>query len=138
MRLNERVKNAIIGASFFATDLISASRFDTYNSEFDIFVQSYGHNILQPLSLYFFYNALGGLWNINKYATAAFIFSGCSAFEIAQGVGLYKGTFDPMDFVAYATGTALALGIDALISKKSEKEEIKYSQKQIIPTQKPF
>jgi len=52
---------------------------------------------------------------------AAFIFSGCSTFELAQAAGLYPGTYDPNDFIAYAAGTVLGLGIDSVLSKKQGK-----------------
>ena len=44
--------------------------------------------------------------------------------EAAQGLGLYSGTFDPRDFVAYAAGTGLAVGIDKLTFKKKNLEQM--------------
>ena len=47
-----------------------------------------------------------------------------SAGEIAQKFGLYSGTYDPYDFVAYAAGVGAAIGIDVLLSRnKNELEE---------------
>ena len=72
-----------------------------------------------PAGLYF----LGGVinqFNGSKLGRSAYVFLGCSAFEIAQELGLYHGTFDPKDFLAYATGTGLALGIDTITSKKKQ------------------
>ena len=117
MKLGERVKNAIIGAGFVAANLIVCG---TYSGQYKNLVKGYGHDVLLPTSAFFIYKARGGIWNKNRYATAAFIFSGCSAFELAQAAGLYPGTFDPKDFLAYAAGTALALGVDSIISRKQK------------------
>ncbi len=61
---------------------------------------------------------------VNKVVYATFIFLGCSAFEIAQGLELYNGTFDPKDFLAYATGAGLAIAVDKLTFKKKNLDTI--------------
>ena len=117
MKLNERVKNALISVSTIATDYIVNTN---CQGEYKSFVNGYAHDIILPVSLFFIYKTIGGIWNVNKYATAAFIFTGCSAVEFAQKIGWYHGTYDPKDFLAYAAGTAIALGIDSLVSKKNK------------------
>ena len=47
-----------------------------------------------------------------------------SAGEIAQGLGLYYGTFDPKDFLAYAAGVGLAVAIDKLTFRKKKLERL--------------
>ncbi len=96
MTLCDQIKNGSIGISLTAIDLYTSK---TYTGKYESFVKGYGHDVLLP---------------------AAFIFSGCSAFELAQAIGWYHGTFDPKDFLAYAAGTAFALGLDSIITRKKK------------------
>jgi len=43
---------------------------------------------------------------------AAYALLGVSAQEVAQRVGLYPGTYDPLDFLLNAVGIGLALSVD--------------------------
>src|SRR3989339_1841750 len=102
---------AIVGINTFG--------FELYDGQYYTFVNSYAHDLLIPASAYFLYKTFN-LFGENKYVNAAFCFLGCSAFEVAQGLGWYHGTFDLNDFIAYASGAGLALGIDGLISRKKQ------------------
>lgn len=50
--------------------------------------------------------------NKNVLVNASLGLGVTSAVEIAQGLGIYEGTFDTKDFVAYGLGTAVYLGIE--------------------------
>lgn len=45
--------------------------------------------------------------------------------EQAQAEGIIAGTYDPKDFLAYALGTATAVGIDLLLSRNRKSLEEK-------------
>ena len=111
-KLSEQLKDLILGASFVTLDVFLKA----YGGH--SLVRSYAHDTLLPLSAYFLLKSYGSK---SKGFNAAFIFSGCSTFELAQAAGLYPGTYDPNDFIAYAAGTVLGLGIDSVLSKKQGK-----------------
>ena len=114
------------------------------------FLNSYAVDITAPFSYYFLGKLLDSIlvdyakkrgeefyetfkyarkWNLVTYikdkgnlAYASLIFLGCAAVEIGQG--LFKssrGTYDPVDFIAYAGGVGLALLVDTLVSKIGER-----------------
>jgi hypothetical protein len=117
MSIKSRVKDGRLFATLWGIDLLGVA---FYCGQYDNLVNGYAHDVLLPAGGFFFAKSIN-VFNGNKYAIATYQFLGCSAFEVAQGLGLYHGTFDPKDFLAYAAGTGLALGIDALTSKKSQK-----------------
>lgn len=86
-----------------------------YSGRYETLVQNYGHDLLIPVYFSFLLETAG--FEIEpKYYVPAFSFIGCSVFEMAQGVGLYRGTFDATDFIAYAAGASLALGVSSLFT----------------------
>jgi hypothetical protein len=91
---------------------------DAYQGPMENLVHSYGHDTAFPFGLYFFNKLIGSGLGKNEWINAAYVFLGCSAFEAAQGLGLYHGTFDPKDFLAYAAGAGLAVAVDKLTFKK--------------------
>lgn len=117
MNIGERVKNTIITIGTVAADI---AIHDNYHGEYKAFTDSYAHDMILPISGYFMCKAMDGIWTGHKYMTAAFMFTGCTAMEFAQKLGWYHGTFDPKDILAYAAGTAIALGVDSLITKKNK------------------
>ena len=117
MSIKTRIKDGILSATLLGIDLLGVA---FYSGQYENLVNGYAHDVLLPAGGFFFAKSIN-MFNGNKYAIAAYGFLGCSAFEIAQGLGLYHGIFDPKDFLAYAAGTGLALGIDALTSKKNQK-----------------
>ena len=114
------VKNRLISGIYFAVTAVAGifhdvNAYEIYdNPEIANFVGGYQWDVALPMSLYFFHKAANLSFSKNNLFNAAFVFLGCSAFEMAQAVGLYSGTFDPYDFLAYGAGTALALGADRL------------------------
>ena len=88
----------------------------------DIF-HSYGANITFSFGAYFIFKFFRLPPTDKKYMNAAYTLSGVSATEIAQGIGFYRGTYDPLDFFVNAAGIALALGIDIIISRQKRKKE---------------
>lgn len=128
MSINPRIKDGILSASLIIADRVHEGVAESCGGEYGKFTSSYAHDIFLPAQLYFMYGALG-LFKRNKWANAAFIFLGCSAFEIAQALGWYPGTFDPNDFIAYAAGVGLTLGIDTIASGKKKTLEDKFKEK---------
>jgi hypothetical protein len=89
------------------------------------FIMGYQHDITAPIGAYFGLTLV--LRVMKSVEEKSILYKGiltfcvCAGGEIAQGVGLYYGTFDPKDFLAYATGVALAMGADKLTSKNEVK-----------------
>ncbi len=90
------------------------------------FLVSYAHDVSGPFAFYFanrlLFEFAGFPFGKNKLTTAATVFTYCSAIEIEQGLGLTKGTYDPYDFLTYAVGVGLAVGVDHLTSGKRKKK----------------
>ena len=100
----------------------SKAAHDIYSSpEIATFMSSYQHDITAPIGVYFVMRLLG---NESVSGRAAATFAIYSAGEIAQGLGLYYGTFDPKDFLAYAAGVGLAAAIDKLTFRKKKLERL--------------
>ena len=76
------------------------------------FASTFGlyHMITIPETIFFPRNS--------KIAKAASVFGLASLLEIGQYYGLYPGTFDPKDFLAYAAGVLAALGLEKIIDYK--------------------
>jgi len=105
----KKLQNYLLIAGSVAGGL--ATKF--YEGPHESLVKGYGWDVIIPVYIYNLYNIE------NDYLKAGVVFAGCSALEIAQHFGLYHGTFDPKDFIAYGVGTALALGIDKLAKRFS-------------------
>ncbi|HLC91357.1 MAG TPA: hypothetical protein VJI15_06340 [Candidatus Nanoarchaeia archaeon] len=91
-------------------------------------MNGYGHDVALPFGLYFINKLMNHPFAKNPYVNAGTIFLAASALEIGQKfdlpIGSYAGTYDPWDFVAYAVGTGLAIGMDKLTFKKKNLEKI--------------
>ena len=114
MALRERTKNLALCMGFFALDLAQIM----YHGEYRPFVRSYGHDAIIPVTSFFAFKYFSRLKS--RSVVAAYAFSGCSAVEIAQKYGWYDGTYDPKDFLAYAVGTLVALGVDAAVFRNTQ------------------
>ena len=83
------------------------------------FVHGYVWDTIAPIILYNFpledYNI-----RLNKYLKAGAVLGTASFTELGQYFGYIYGTFDPYDFLAYAAGTAFALGIDKIMESFSK------------------
>lgn len=88
--------------------------FGYYNSPetFRRWMRRYGHDVVLPVFLYFVIRTTWRKHTNTKLIVSLCVFVGCVMFELAQIVGLYPGTFDPMDFVFYSFAVALAIVID--------------------------
>lgn len=90
-----------------------------YQGPFRPFVTGYAIDILLPFSAYFLLTMCDGimpalrLWPLR----AAVVFAVISSAEVAQYFGrpIFGKTYDPLDFVAYAGGTALAVLADRFV-----------------------
>ena len=121
-----RIKNAVIGASIGTIDAITYIAGGKYGS----LVDSYLHDVLIAPTGYFIAAAIvPKLEEQSILFKSSTLFGLLSAGEVAQAVGLYPGTFDPFDFLAYATGTSLTLGINMLTNKNRTIDDVASSPK---------
>lgn len=81
------------------------------------FINGYLHDITLPLGNYFAMLSVCKFSRENKWFPALYSFLACSTLEVAQKFGLYHGTFDPYDFLAYATGVGLAIAANKGVEK---------------------
>jgi glycopeptide antibiotics resistance protein len=90
-----------------------------YNGPYPEFVNGYLIDILLPFGLYFLL-CLDRVPIKSWVAKSALVFGIGASVEIAQffGVPLLGRTFDPLDFVMYATGVLLAAILDMLVFPK--------------------
>lgn len=125
LQRNPTLTSMAYGISALALD--GASRVISLpNQATNEFLISYGHDTLFPVQCYF---ALRATWlgNIHKdklnwlgsLGGATAVFATASALELFQKVGVYSGTYDPGDFIAYGIGVGLAVTLDAITFKKT-------------------
>ena len=80
------------------------------------------HDVTLPVILYFFSKLTNSPIAKNPYANAGTLFLAASALEVGQKFGLplsvFNGTYDPWDFVAYALGGCLAIGLEKLTFRR--------------------
>jgi hypothetical protein len=88
-----------------------------YQGPNEAFVNGYVWDVAVP---FYLYNA--PINTDNKLIRAAAGLAPCVMAEFAQKLGYYHGTFDWNDFIAYAAGTALAVGVDVFVDKISERK----------------
>lgn len=115
------MKNKILEGLYVSAALVSSTYSKQYHGDMENLVRGYGHDIALPFGMYF---GLKLVHNTSSSFSAAYVFLGCSTFEIFQNFGLYHGTFDPYDFLAYGTGVGLALGLDKLTLSKNNLETL--------------
>ncbi|GEM_PF-7008010 len=109
--MDSKLSCFIVGLMGTSCSIISKSPDVLKFLPYEGIVKGYVHDAALPFASYFYVRAMFknflGCW---AYAMDAFLVGAAS--EIAQGVGLYQGTYDPNDFVAYATGALLAVAVD--------------------------
>ena len=108
-------KNLYLLNAIIATMCLLISRH--YSGRFESFIHSYGAGTAVPFGVYFLFRIFHLPPNGNKFTCAFYVVLLTSASEIAQGIGLYAGTFDPKDFIAYIVGSCLALFVDILFHR---------------------
>jgi hypothetical protein len=116
------IKDKLIQGMYSAVVPLCEAYSKEYHGVMENAVHGYAHDVTLPFGVYFFNKLIGSFLGKNEYLNAAYVFLGCSAFEVAQGLGLYHGSFDPKDFLAYAVGTGLAVAVDKLTFKKKNLE----------------
>ncbi len=100
----------------FATGIYSKQ----YEGVGEQIVRGYAFDGMVPFSYYF----MGKCFGFNEKDSFLFPVLICCAGEVLQGAGLYNGTFDPYDFIAYAAGAGLAVGLDKVTSRKKSLDEV--------------
>ncbi len=125
------IKQKVLEWLYISAAVIGSDYSKQYQGVMENIVHDYANDVALPIIGYF-----SGKWateitdyyfnqdSFSPVRNAAFMFVGCCAFEVAQGLHLYQGTFDPYDFVAYAAGAGLALGVDRLTSGKKSLDEL--------------
>ena len=92
-----------------------------YNGLGKEFVHGYGWDTIAPIIIYQIplehYNI-----HLNKYLKAGLVFGIASLAELGQYYGYIYGTFDPYDFLAYAAGSAIAVGLDKIMEHFSRRD----------------
>jgi hypothetical protein len=88
------------------------SRF--YAGQGQEFFRSFGGNLFFSFGAYFFMKFARLPPRDFPYVAAAYTLLGVFAQEAAQGMGLYPGWFDPLDFLFNGLGVGLALALDWL------------------------
>lgn len=91
-----------------------------YQGPYSNLVHGYGHDVALPFIAYWSTRSVGG----GKLAASLVGFLGCALFEFSQYLGSYPGTYDPNDFIAYASGAGLALTVDKLVFCKHKKKTL--------------
>ena len=115
MNFKEKVITGLYASIGALGAMNSGAAHEIYSPDIAAFMRGYQHDITAPIGVYFAMKLFG---NESILGRAATTFAVYSAGEIAQGLGLYHGTFDPKDFLAYATGVGLAVAIDKLTFRK--------------------
>lgn len=88
-----------------------------YSGPYPEFVNGYLLDILLPMSFYFLL-CLTGISALRSWAAkASLVFLAAAGVELAQyfGIPLLGRTFDPLDFVMYASGVFLAAFLDTVL-----------------------
>lgn len=112
-----KILEKIVDASLFTTSVVGSHLSKTYDGQYEHLMHGYGNDISLTFGVYFCSRLVGDIWRKNKWMNIAFGMGGCSAFEVAQYLGAYPGTFDPKDFLAYAVGSGAALGVDTILER---------------------
>ena len=89
-----------------------------YTGPMEIFVHSHGANITFSFGAYFILKFIKLPLNNHRIVNGAYTFLGVSAQEIAQAFGQYPGVFDPLDFLANASGILIAMIMDTFLEAK--------------------
>ena len=92
-----------------------------YSGPLENIIHSYGGNFIVSFALYFvFINPLVQVQLKAKRVLAALLtLAVVESFEAFNGFGYMENTYDPIDYVANALGVSFALGLDALLNRKS-------------------
>ncbi len=123
------LKEKLILGGYIGGALTGSILSKVLESPYKDFIHNYGHDVTYPIFIFFWSKLVFSYTKINKkrlfnFFNTTYTFLGCSAFEIAQGLGLQQGTFDTKDFLAYAAGTGLAFTLDKLTFKKESIETL--------------
>jgi len=127
LKINLRLLNMKIKSFLtIATGTLSAGlATKIYSGPRQDFIRFYGWDSIAPIYFYTVLSTFPPLKIFKKpIAKAIGAFAFCSAGEICQNFGLYGGTYDSKDFLAYAAGAGLALSIDLLSERLSKNKNI--------------
>jgi len=134
-RYLEFIKDTLVDGLYVGAAVFGGYLSKDYSGKMESVIHNYGSDVALPFMGYFIGKFSTALWDLNKYLydpqnyfsaprNAMFMFVGCSAFELAQYVGLWPGTYDAKDFIAYGVGAGLALGVDTLTLRNESLDEL--------------
>ena len=91
-----------------------------YGGPWPLFVNGYLIDVLLPFAFYFLTTLRPMPIKRPGLVRGGAVFAAAAVAETAQGLGIpiLGSTFDVLDFVAYAAGVGLAIGVDKLIFAK--------------------
>jgi len=115
--MQNRLRWGLAALIIVAADLIA---YHESGGALRVWMRNYGHDVMLPAFLYFLQRSNTPAYVNRERFMIAYIVCGCAAFEFAQLFGLYRGTFDPIDFIAYAVGIAAAVFLDRAIRKSGK------------------
>ncbi len=129
-RWNKIMKTAILlvislGLLWFSEGLSPATIFEPQSTGWVLWV-SYSKDLIQPFAFYFFIG-IGERWLKTWQVRALLAFTVPTLLELGQlfyyqvSTNHYVGSFDPIDFVVYTVGVALAVFVDQRIFVKAFK-----------------
>lgn len=103
-----------ISSLTFVSDIFTNINNGNYSNQYvREFMLGYKHDILAPLGVYFLTSIFTP--KLNAFEKASVVFSVYSAGEIGQYLGILNGTFDPYDFLAYATGVSIGVALERFL-----------------------
>jgi len=115
-RGNVRKRAVVVGVAV----VVALAHFVTgsaYRGPWPELVNGYLMDILVPFAFYFLLTLPESAWLKPWLVKGLLVFGAASCVEIAQyaGVPIFGQTFDPLDFVMYGLGVALAVLLDTLV-----------------------
>jgi|SRR3989344_6456494 len=87
---------------------------ESFPKALESFSRNYACDVTLPFGAYFF---LREVFDLGRTTALALSIVPPCLLEVAQGLGLYKGTYDSKDFLAYTGGALVSLAANELIHK---------------------
>jgi hypothetical protein len=91
----------------------------SYNGPLTELVVSYLGNVSVSFAIYFLTAIYTSQRKLNRYFTAGIAITIVELFEITDGFGIMRNTFDPWDLIANFVGVGLAFLLDLSINRNN-------------------
>lgn len=106
--LTNKIRNGLVGSSTVAGLLCKGNNLDL--------LREYGADTLFTFGAYHLLRKLG----LNERDALVAPLIATYAGEILQGLGIQKGWYDPLDFLAYGLGAFGAIGLEKILKKQDK------------------